>query len=114
MKALSLKVSTFLMLFALMGAGCEKEEDLRCYKGKVVSINQQNSCHNIIEIIEIAKGSELMAGNTISFETASYKGALKIGNIVFFKIIEYEDWVGPATANCLWPQYVGQIEICNN
>lgn len=107
----------FLLLICavLLGKGCKDiEQDLFCYQGKVVTLNQGEGCNNIIEIIEPAKNGELSAGVTISFDPNLYSLALEVGDVVSFKIVQYEEWVGPATADCLWPQYIAQIDFCDN
>jgi hypothetical protein len=114
-KKLFLTISIFSLLLFIAGVGCEKDKrDPLCYKGKVVSINNTNGCYNIIEIIETIKNEGLSKGSTISFGSKIFEGELLENDIVYFKILQYEDWVGPAYANCLWPRYTAQIELCND
>jgi hypothetical protein len=80
----------------------------------VVTLNQGDGCQNIIEITEPAENGNLVKNTTISFNPDLYEGTLKVGDVVFFKILEYEQWIGPATADCLWPQFAASIEFCNN
>lgn len=113
MKTTLLKISFIFLLLSLMGAGCEKEEEL-VYKGKVVSLNNGNGCNNIIEVVSSVNNGSLTIGATLTFDPESYKGKLNEGDVVRFKIIQYEEWSGHATANCLWPQFTAQIEFYNN
>ncbi|WP_372935987.1 hypothetical protein [Mariniphaga sediminis] len=119
MKSKKLKI-LFLALFLLplclllLGAGCEKDErDSFCYQGKVITLNLGDGCPNIIKITEPVENGNLVKNATISFNPDLYEGTLKVGDVVLFKVLEYEQWVGPATANCLWPEFTGQIEFCN-
>lgn len=115
MKSALLNISFILLFLSFMWAGCEKDErNPLCYQGKVVSLNQGDRCYNIIEIIETIKDGEIAVGNTISFDPKLYEATLKVGDVVCFKINKYEDWVGPATADCLWPRFTAQIEFCKN
>jgi hypothetical protein len=116
MKTIILKFNTFLLVVSLMGVGCEKDEkrDPLCFQGEVVSLNQGDGCQNIIRITKNTKDSVPEVGNTTSFDPDLYGGTLKVGDVVYFKIIQYEDWEGPATAYCLWPKFTARIEFCNN
>ena len=112
-----MKTKTFLFtittLFLLIGGmGCEKDSVVY-YEGKIISLNSGTGCFNIIEISKsIPQG--LSVNSTITFDPRLYNGQLKIGDIVYFKIIKYEDWT-PETmvAMCSAPQYVGQLEFNN-
>lgn len=96
-------------------SGCnEDEQDPLCYKGQVVNLNQGDGCNNIIQIAGMNNNGGLPVGSTITFNPKLYKGKLTEGDIVYFKIIRYEKWVGPSNAYCPWPQYTAQIEFCNN
>lgn len=116
MKTTIFKISFVFLFLSLMGAGCEKDErDPLCYKGKVVSLNQGSECQNIIEIVETIKNVELEAGNTISFNSDLYGGTLKVGDVVYFKVIEYEEFGNPlSTQPCTFPQFASSIEFCND
>lgn len=116
MKSALLKISIILLFLGFMGAGCEKDErNPLCYQGKVVSLNQGSGCQNIIEIVETIKNGELEAGTTISFNPDLYEGTLKIGDVVFFKVIEYEEFGNPiSTQPCTFPQFAALIEFCKN
>ncbi len=121
MKPKKIKLFTIFLLLlplcvAMLGTGCEKNErDLLCYQGKVVSLNKGNGCQNIIKITETVKDGGLAAGTTISFNPDLYGGTLKVGDIVYFKVIEYEEFGNIFMyANCSSPQYAALIEFCNN
>ncbi|GAB1450666.1 hypothetical protein MASR2M47_07220 [Draconibacterium sp.] len=114
-------VTLFQLLFpfcvVILGAGCEKEEDRDplCYQGMVVSLNQGDGCSNIIRIIKSTKGGALEAGNTISFNPDLYGVTLKDGDVVYFKVIEYEEFGDIiSTQPCAFPQFAALIEFCNN
>lgn len=116
MKTTILKISAFLLLFSLMWAGCEKknERDPPCYQGKVVRLNQGDGCQNIIEIVETIKDGELEAGNTISFNSDLYGSTLKVGDVVYFKVVKYEEFVPHiSTQECtFFPQFSASIVFC--
>lgn len=116
MKITILKISVFVLLFSLMGAGCDDNEpDPQCYQGKVVSLNQGSGCQNIIEIVKTIKDGELAVGTTISFNPELYGATLKVGDIVYFKVLEYEEFGNPiSTQPCTFPQFAALIEFCNN
>jgi hypothetical protein len=115
MKIIMLRIGILFLLVFVLGAGCNKDErDPKYYKGKVVSLNHGNGCSNIIEIIVTINNGGLPIGSTITFDPKLYKENLIEGDIVYFKIIQYEEWVGFGTANCLWPKYTAQIEFHNN
>ncbi|HRC90219.1 MAG TPA: hypothetical protein PK910_09410 [Bacteroidales bacterium] len=110
-----IKTGFFILIILIMGTGCEDDKrDPLCYKGKVISLNYGDGCYNIIEITETPTNydEELSTGTTLTFNPESYRGKINIGDVVYFKIIQYEDWVGPAYANCLWPKYTARLEFC--
>ena len=104
----SIKFLLFI-LFLIGGIGCE--QDNLPYQGKIISLNSGNGCFNIIEISKsIPQG--LSVNSTITFDPRLYNGQLKVGDIVYFKIIKYEAWTPePMVALCSAPQYVGQLEF---
>ncbi len=115
MKTTILKIGVIFLFLSLMGAGCDDDErDSLCYQGKVVSLNKGNGCNNIIEIVKTINNGELPVGTTITFDPELYGEKLNEGDVVYFKIIQYEEWVGPSNALCLWPQFTARIEFCNN
>ena len=111
MKTKLLVFTTITLLLLIGGMGCE--QDNLSYQGKIISLNSGTGCFNIIEISKsIPQGLSVNA--TITFDPRLYDGQLKIGDIVYFKIIKYEVWI-PETmvAMCTAPQYVGQLEFYN-
>lgn len=115
MKKVILKTGIIFLIMLLAGAGCDNDKQyIHCYEGEVVSVNQGNGCDYIIKILKTPNNHELPIGTTLAFDPELYKEELNMGDIVYFNIIQYEDWVGPATANCLWPKYAAQIKFCNN
>jgi hypothetical protein len=114
MKKIFLTISIFSLLLFIAGVGCEKDKrDPLCYKGKVVSINNANGCYNIIEIVETFKNKGLSKGSTISFDPKLFEGKLILNDILYFKVLQFDEWVGPSYANCLSSQYTALIEFCN-
>ena len=116
MRTTLLKFCYITLLFALMGAGCEKEEqDPLNYHGKVISLNQDSGCMNIIEIVKTIKDSELTEGTTIAFNPELSRATLKVGDIVYFKIIKYEKYRPHiSTQPCPFPQFTAIIEFSDN
>ena len=121
MKLKKLKLfTTFLLVLPLcvvmLGTGCEDEErDPLCYQGKVVNLNQGDGCQNIITITQTAENGELVTNATISFNPDLYEGTLKVDDIVYFKIIEYEEFgTRISTQPCTFPQFAASVEFCNN
>ncbi|MDD4427167.1 MAG: hypothetical protein PHG64_02085 [Paludibacter sp.] len=108
-----MKTKTFLFfviaLFLMgMGVGCEKEKnELDCYTGKIIQL--KGKCNSIVKITSAPKNG-LSIGETVSFNSDLLNQDLKIGSIIEFKIIQYEKWNGPATADCIWPTYIANIE----
>jgi len=99
-----------IILFLVGGMGCEN--DNLSYQGKIISLNV-SACYNIIQIEKsIPKG--LPVNSTITFDSNLYKGQLKIGDIVYFKITKYTEWIDVVIAICITPQYEGQLEFYNN
>jgi len=104
MKLILVAIIALFMMF-----GCEQEN--LSYQGKIISLNV-SACYNIIQIEKsIPKG--LPANSTITFDPNLYKGQLKIGDIVYFKITKYTEWTGVVIAMCTAPQYEGQLEFYN-
>jgi molybdopterin-binding protein len=99
--------ATISLLFMMFGVGCE--EDNQSYQGKIISLNV-GACYNIIQIEKsISKG--LPINSTITFDSSLYKGQLKVGDTVYFKITKYEEWTGIVLAMCVGPQYDAQLEF---
>ena len=73
-----------IILFLVGGMGCEN--DNLSYQGKIISLNSGSGCFNIVEISKsIPQG--LSVNSTITFDPRLYNGQLKVGDIVYFKII---------------------------
>ena len=109
MKAKTILVATIGLFFMIFGTGCE--QDNLSYQGKIISLNV-GACYNIIQI-EKSIPQGLPVNSTITFDPSLYKGQLKIGDTVYFKIIKYEEWTGVVLAMCIGPQYDGQLEFYN-
>ena len=105
MRLILVAIIALFMMF-----GCEQEN--LSYQGKIISLNV-SACYNIIQIEKsIPKG--LPVNSTITFDSNLYKGQLKIGDIVYFKITKYTEWIDVVIAICITPQYEGQLEFYNN
>lgn len=110
MKAKFTLFTIIALLLMMCVMGCE--QDSTCYQGKIISLNN-GACYNIIKI-EKSISQGLPVNSTISFDPNLYDGQLEVGDIVYFKIIEYEEWTGGIViAMCTSPQYAGQLEFCN-
>ncbi len=114
MKTRIIKTGFVILFLFIIGAGCEDEQDPLCFKGRVISLNNGDGCNNIIEIIETPYVGELSVGTTLTFDLESYGEIMDKGDVVFFKVIHYETWIGPACANCIWPKYSSLLEFCKN
>ena len=119
MKSIILTLSTVILLFAFIGAGCQKDEfDAPFYKGKIISLNPPRSgCQNIIEIIDISHNAELSVGTTISFDPQLSKRKLNEGKVIYFKVIEYGEFeIDAYYTECTIPnpEYSAIIEFINN
>ncbi len=123
MKPQKIKLLTILLLLlplslALLGlgAGCEENEhNSQCYQGMVVILNQGAGCQNIMKISESAENGQLVKNATISFNPDLYDGTLKVGDVKYFKVLEYEEFGNHiSTQPCTFPQFAASIEFCNN
>ncbi|HRC89909.1 MAG TPA: hypothetical protein PK910_07825 [Bacteroidales bacterium] len=114
-KPLIIKTGFFILIILIMGAGCEDDKrDSSCYEGKVISLNQQTGCQNIIEISKTPFDGELSVGTTISFNPVLYGNKLTVGDLVSFKVLEYEEFGDIIMPHhCFTPQYAALIEFCN-
>lgn len=106
---------TILFLFILMGmGGCDnKDYPTDYYKGKIITLNKGDGCFDLIEIQQSVENG-LNVGVRITFNRESHDKDFKEGDIVYFKIIDYQEWDGFAFAYCLWPAYVTIIEFYND
>ena len=108
MKTKTILFATIALFFIICGIGCEK--DNLSYQGKVISLNTGTGCFDIIKIERsIPKG--LPINSTITFNPSLYKGQLRVGDTVYFKITKYEEWTGIVLAMCVGPQYDAQLEF---
>ncbi len=99
----------------LLGTGCDdKEQDPLCFQGKVVNLNHGDGCQNIIEISEPPENSELPVGATIAFNSDLYDGILNEGDVVYFKVLQYEEFGNHFSTCMLFPEFAASIEFCNN
>ena len=66
MKTTILKISAFLLLFSLMWAGCEKEEELlpNHAQGKIIAVT--NQCYGEIVVIEVENPKGIGLSGTFS------------------------------------------------
>ncbi len=122
-KKLKLLKKVLLLLplcVVLLGAGCEKDEqNSQCYQGEVVNLNDGNGCNNIIKILETSANSDslLVVGSRITFDPDLFGDTIKLGDIVYFKVLQYEkiDYSHFSTQPCsVYPQFGASIEFCNN
>ncbi|HQP56903.1 MAG TPA: hypothetical protein PLN83_12395 [Syntrophorhabdus sp.] len=116
MKTIIFKAGIAFLFILLAVMACEKnKQDSLCYKGKVVSLNNNgNANFNVVEIVKVPDAAELTVGVTIIFNPELYGGELNIGDMVSFKLLYYEKWEGPHYAHCTWPNYVAMIDPCSN
>ena len=114
MKTKMILFIVFVLLLAIGGVSCEREKELNCYTGTIISLNERGNACN--DIVKIEKGREdgLPVGTTLAFDKRVFDKSLELGETIRFKIINYEIWKGPASATCLWPYYIATIEACNN
>lgn len=105
-----------LFLLLLAGVGCEKGNNFpSCYTGKVIALGETEFIrYNLIEIVSVPPKGDLPVGVLIAFDRKDYKQKLEVGRFVQFKIIAYKKWDGYDTTDRIWPQYVCNIEPCNN
>jgi len=120
-KKIKLRTNFLLLLplcMVLLVAGCnDEEQNSQCYQGEVVSLNDGDGCNNIIEILKTIDDSELIVGSTITFNPELYGDTIKTGDIVYFKVLQYEknNYSHFSTQPCtVYPQFGASIEFCNN
>ncbi|HXJ97313.1 MAG TPA: hypothetical protein VNJ50_00575 [Gelidibacter sp.] len=115
MKTNILKICVSFIVIISMLTACHNDDESSSlyYVGKVTSLNRGDGCQNIIEITKKAEDGELGKGATISFNRELYGSTLKIGDNVYFKIIDYKDFGNVFTTNCVLPQYAALIEFYN-
>lgn len=107
---LPLMLTAFLFVVGLTRYNDESiEKDY--YKGVVVTLNKGDTCFDLIEIQNNIDGG-IAIGSKITFNHELFP-SLSINDVVYFKIKSYKKWTGFSTINCLFPTYVGIIEIIN-
>lgn len=114
MKTKTILFAVTILALLIIGAGCdEKDKNIDYYSGEIISLNKGDGCFDIINIKQ-APNDGLPIGTYIAFSTNMLEKDLKIGDIVQFRINNYEEWAGPATAACTWPTYSASIELVSN
>ena len=101
-----------ILFFLIGGIGCEDDIPSGYCKGKIVALNNHVAYTDIIEIQQ-SVDKEFAVGQTISVGVLLTDKGYKLNDIVYFKVISYQKWVGPETADHLWPTYTGVIELAN-
>lgn len=113
MKKITIFLTAISLLLLISGTGCKKEKETDCYKGTIISLNDGNACNDIVRI-DAAPKNGIPIGTTLAFYSGLFDRKLKIGETIYFKVLRYKKWVGPANASCLWPYYTATIEVCNH
>lgn len=112
-----MKTKTFLftitaLIFLLGAMGCE-DVPTDCYKGKIIALNNHIAFNDIIDIQHSVEDG-LPVGQTISVGVQLTDKGYKLGDVIYFKIISSQKWVGPETADHLWAGYTGVVELYEN
>lgn len=110
MKTKAILISV-IILFSIVGMGC-KDVSSDLYTGKIITLNNHAAFTDIIEIQQSVAGG-LAIGKTISVGTQLTDKGYKLNDIVYFKVTYYQKWIGPETADHLWPSYTGVIELAS-
>jgi len=112
MKAYKTIISVIVLCFVIV-IGCKNEYPVDYYKGKIIALNNHIAFSDIIEIQHSVEDG-LPVGQTISVGVQLTDKGYKLGDVIYFKIISYQKWVGPETAEHLWPGYTGTVELYEN
>ena len=115
------KILLWLMLlfFPLaLGTSCNTEvnsENIK-YEGKILSLikSNNNEHYNIILITRSTSKKGVPVGSSIGFYDRDFGEKMNEGDIVHFRVPMFKKWVGPETADHLWPEYVGVIDFNYN
>ena len=115
------KILLWLMLFFFplaLGTSCNTEVNLENikYEGKILSLikNNNNERYNIILITSSTSRKGVPVGSSIGFYDRDFGEKMHEGDIVHFRVPMFKKWVGPETADHLWPEYVGVIDFKYN
>lgn len=115
------KILLWLMLlfFPLaLGTSCNTEVNFEKikYEGKILSLikSNNNEHYNIILITRSTSKKGVPVGSSIGFYDRDFGERMNEGDIVHFRVPMFQEWVGPETADHLWPQYVGVIKFYEN
>ena len=103
-----------IILFSLLCIGACKNDnyDLQYYKGEIIQLNRDCGGNNIIKIVKPSTNGELKEGNTISFSSDLVDENMERGNVVYFKILEYQkNESQTACQPCLFSQFSAKIEL---
>lgn len=99
-------------------AGCDKAEnndDGNYYSGRVITLTGvDRQRYNIVELTYVPKNDTLQVGNKVSFSTTDLGQAVYNGKNIDFQILACRRWIGPATADHLWPHYVAVVRSGRN
>ena len=108
-----------LLFFPLaLGTSCNTEvnsENIK-YEGKILSLikSNNNEHYNIILITRSTSKKGVPMGSSIGFYDRDFGEKMNEGDIVHFRVPMLKKWVGPETADHLWPEYVGMIKFYEN
>lgn len=107
MKATILKISFIFLLFSLIGAGCEKEDELLPYhaKGKIITVTSM--CYGEVVLIEVEEPKGIGLSGTFSYlgnenESITYNNAI---GIPYFSKIGIPDSVPQTVGTWLHFEY---------
>ena len=108
----------FLLFPLALGTSCNTEvnfENIK-YEGKVLSLIKSNNHehYNIILITRSTSRKGVPVGSSIGFYDRDFGEKMNEGDIVHFRVPMLKKWVGPETADHLWPEYVGVIDFNYN
>jgi hypothetical protein len=90
-----------------------KEVSADYYKGKIIALNNHIAYSDVIEIQQSVE-SGISVGQTISIGVQLADKGFKLNEVVYFKIIRSQKWVGPEPADHIRPGYTGVIELYTN
>ena len=106
-------IFSVIALCLVIVMGCKNDYPVDYYKGKIIALNNHIAFSDIIEIQQSVEDG-LPVGQTISVGIQLTDKGYKVGDVIYFKIISSQKWVGPETADHLWPGYTGVVELDEN